>query len=263
VLEHMEYHAQVTWPGLDVRFCCATDHWAQMAVAGPNARVTLERCVEGLQLGDAAFPFMAVGGGRIAGCEVRVFRVSFSGELAYEIATPSGHAERVWTAILQAGRPFSITPYGLEAMGLMRIEKGHVAGPEINGHTTAGDLGLERMMKRKGDFIGRLNTMRPGLVAPDRPRLVGIRAVDGSFERRLRGGAHIVARPDSKESHGWVTSVTRSVELDRWVGLAMLRHGPERLGERMFAAFPLKNEVVEVEITSPHHIDPEHRRVRA
>ena len=263
VLEHMEYHAQVTWPGLDVQLCCVTDHWAQMAVAGPNARRTLERCVEGLQLGDAAFPFMAAGAGRIAGCEVRIFRVSFSGELAYEIATPSGHAERVWAAILEAGRPFSIVPYGLEAMGLMRIEKGHVAGPEINGQTTAGDLGLERMMKKKGDFIGRLNAMRPGLVARDRPRLVGIRAADPSFERRLRGGAHIVASRDAQASQGWVTSVTRSVVLDRWVGLAMVKHGPERLGERMFAAFPLHNEVIEVEITSPHHVDPENRRVRA
>jgi sarcosine oxidase subunit alpha len=261
VLEHMEYHAQVTWPDLDVRFCCVTDHWAQMAVAGPNARRTLERCVEGQPLGDVEFPFMAVGKGRIAGCDVRIFRVSFSGELAYEVATPSGQAERVWAAILDAGRAFSIIPYGLEAMGLMRIEKGHVAGPEINGQTTAGDLGFERMMKKKGDFIGRLNAMRPGLMATDRQKLVGIRAVDPSFEKRLRGGAHIVAREGSKESLGWVTSVTRSVELDRWVGLAMVKHGPERVGERMLAAFPLKKEVVEVEITSPHHIDPENRRV--
>jgi sarcosine oxidase subunit alpha len=263
VLEHMEYHAQVTWPDLDVRFCSVTDHWAQMAVAGSNARRTLERCVGGLNISDAAFPFMAVGVGRIAGCEVRIFRVSFSGELAYEVATPSGYAEHVWAAILEAGRPFSIIPYGLEAMGLMRIEKGHVAGPEINGQTTVGDLRMERMVKKKGDFIGRINAMRPGLVATDRPRLVGIRAVDASFERRLRGGAHIVSRESSKESLGWVTSVTRSVELDRWVGLAMVKHGPERVGQRMFATFPLKKEVVEVEITSPHHIDPENRRVRA
>ncbi len=261
VLEHMEYHAQVTWPDLDVRFCCITDHWAQMAVAGPNARRTLERCIGGQPLGHVEFPFMAVGKGRIAGCDVRIFRVSFSGELAYEVATPSGHAERVWAAILDAGRAFSIIPYGMEAMGLMRIEKGHVAGPEINGQTTASDLGFERMMKKKGDFIGRLNAMRPGLMATDRPQLVGIRALGTSFEKRLRGGAHIVARPGSKESLGWVTSVTRSVELDRWVGLAMVKHGPERIGERMFAAFPLKKEVVEVEITSPHHIDPENRRV--
>lgn len=262
VLEHMEYHAQVTWPELDVQFCSVTDQWAQMSIAGPNARKVLERCMDGLDLANAEFPFMAAAEARIAGCGIRIFRVSFSGELAYEVAAPSGYAERVWTAILEVGAPFSIVPYGLEAMGLMRIEKGHVAGPEINGQTTAADLGLERMMKKKGDFIGRINAMRPGLVAPDRPRLVGIRTVDANFERRLRGGAHLVARPESKQSLGWVTSVTRSVELERWIGLAMLNHGAERVGERMYAAFPLKNEVVAVEITSPHHIDPENDRVR-
>jgi sarcosine oxidase subunit alpha len=262
VLEHMEFHAQVTWPELDVQFCSVTDQWAQMSVAGPHARKVLERCVEGLDLADASFPYMAVGAGRLAGCGARVFRVSFSGELAYEIATPASYAERVWTAILEAGRPFSILPYGLEAMGLMRIEKGHVAGPELNGQTTAADLGLERMMKRKGDFIGRVNAMRPGLAAPDRPQLVGIRAIDPGFEPRLRGGAHLIARRDAKQSLGWVTSITRSVELERWIGLAMLSHGSERKGERMFATFPLKNEIVEVEIASPHHVDPENRRVR-
>ena len=263
VLEHMEYHAQVTWPDLDVQFCSVSDQWAQIAVAGPNARKTLVNCVEGLDLGNEAFPFMAVADARIAGCPVRLFRVSYSGELAYEVATPAGYGERVWTAILDAGKAFDIIPYGLEAMGLMRVEKGHVAGPELTGQTTARDLGLERMMKKKGDFIGRVNAMRPGLLAPDRPTLVGVQAVDPSFERRLRGGAHIVARRDSKQSLGWIASVTRSVELERWIGLALVIGGPERIGQRMFATSPLHNEVVEVEITSPHHVDPENRRVRA
>jgi sarcosine oxidase subunit alpha len=263
VLEHMEFHAQVVWPDLDVQFCSVTDQWAQIAVAGPNARKTLERCVEGLDLSDDRFPFMAVGETRVAGVGVRVFRVSFSGELAYEIAVPAGYAERVWSVIVETGRPFSIMPYGLEAMGVMRIEKGHVAGPELNGQTTARDLGLERMLKRMGDYIGRVNAMRTGLMAPDRPCLVGIRCLDTSFEQRLRSGAHIVARAESRQSLGWVTSVTRSIEHDRWIGLAMVSNGLERIGERMFASFPLKNEVVEVEITSPHHVDPENTRVRS
>jgi methylglutamate dehydrogenase subunit C len=148
-------------------------------------------------------------------------------------------------------------------LGMLRIEKGHVAGPELNGQTTARDLGFEKMMKRKGDFIGRVNAERPKLMAPDRPRLVGIRAVDPSFDRRLRGGAHIVDKPDSTDSLGWATSITRSVELERWLGLAMVRNGPERIGEKLYAAYPLKNEVVKVELTSPHHVDPENLRVRA
>jgi heterotetrameric sarcosine oxidase alpha subunit len=263
VLEHMEYHAQVTWPDLDVQFCSVTDQWAQIAVAGPNARKTLANCIESLDLGNTAFPFMGVADARIDGCPVRVFRVSYSGELAYEVATPAGYGERVWTALLDAGKAFDIIPYGLEAMGLMRVEKGHVAGPELTGQTTARDLGLERLMKKKGDVIGRINGMRPGLVAPDRPTLVGIQAVDPSFERRLRGGAHVVTRRESKQSLGWISSITRSVELERWIGLALVRGGAGRIGQRMFATSPLHNEVVEVEITSPHHVDPENRRVRA
>jgi sarcosine oxidase subunit alpha len=263
VLEHMEYHAQVTWPDFDVQFCSVTDQWAQIAVAGPNARKTMANCIEGLELGNTAFPFMGVADARIAGCPVRVFRVSYSGELAYEVATPAGYGERVWTALLDAGKAFDIIPYGLEAMGLMRVEKGHVAGPELTGQTTARDLRLERLMKKSGDVIGRVNGMRPGLLAPDRPTLVGIQAVDPSFERRLRGGAHMVTRRESKQSLGWVSSITRSVELERWIGLALVRGGADRIGQRMFATSPLHNEVVEVEITSPHHVDPENRRVRA
>ena len=104
---------------------------------------------------------------------------------------------------------------------------------------------------------------RPALIEPTRPSLVGIRALGSDFDKRLRGGAHLVADPDSRASLGWVTSITRSVELDRWIGLAMLERGADRIGQRLFATFPLKGEVVEVEITSPHHVDPENARVRA
>ena len=263
VLAHIEFHHQTVWPELDVRFCTVTDHWAQMSIAGPKARAALQGCVAGLDVANEALPFMGVGDGTIDGCPVRLYRVSFSGEMAYEVATPAGFGERVWQAILEAGKPHGILPYGLEALGLLRIEKGHVAGPELNGQTTARDLGFEKMMKRKGDFIGRVNAERPKLMAPDRPRLVGIRAVDPSFERRLRGGAHIVEKANSQASIGWVTSMTRSVELERWLGLAMIRNGAERMGQRLYATYPLKNEVVEVEVTSPHHVDPENLRVRA
>jgi heterotetrameric sarcosine oxidase alpha subunit len=263
VLAHMEFHHQTVWPELDVRYCTVTDQWAQMSVAGPKTRLVLQSCIEGLDLSNEAFPFMGVGDGTVAGCPVRLYRVSFSGEMAYEVATPAGYGERVWEAILEAGKPHGILPYGLEALGLLRIEKGHVAGPELNGQTTARDLGFEKMMKKKGDFIGRVNAERPRMLDSDRPRLVGIRAVDPSFERRLRGGAHIVDKPDSTASLGWATSITRSVELERWLGLAMIRSGPERIGQRLYATYPLKNEVVEVEVCSPHHVDPENLRVRA
>lgn len=261
VLEHMEFHAQTVWPELDVQFCSISDQWAQMAVAGPRSRETLAAAVEGLDLSNEAFPFMGVGEGRTAGHPVRVFRISFSGELAYEVATPSGHGEAVWEAILAAGKPFGIVPYGLEAMSLMRVEKGHAAGPELNGQTTASDLGMGRMMKKAGDVIGRVLASRPGLADPGRPRLVGIRPVDAA--QRLRGGAHLVREADSGASLGWISSVTQSIEHHCWIGLAMLENGESLKGQRLFAVSPLHNESVEVTVTSPHHVDPENARVRA
>lgn len=263
VLEHMEFYAQTVWPDLDVQFCSVTDQWAQMAVAGPKSRQTLQAAVDALDLSNAALPFMGVAECTIAGAPVRIFRVSFSGELAYEVATPAGYGEHVWEAILTAGEPYKIVPYGLEAMGLLRVEKGHVAGPEISGQTTARDLGLKRMLKKTGDYIGRVSAERPGLTAPNRPSLVGIRALTSDFDTRLRAGAHIIGAREDSRSLGWVTSVTRSVELDHWIGLAMIEGGIDRRGQRLFAAFPMKSEVVEVEITSPHHVDPENTRVRA
>ncbi len=263
VLEHMEFYAQTVWPDLDVQFCSVTDQWAQMAVAGPKSREALQAAVDGLDLSNEALPFMGIAEGTIGGAPVRIFRVSYSGELAYEVATPAGFAEHVWEAILTAGKAFGIVPYGVEAMGLLRVEKGHVAGPELNGQTTARDLGLERMLKKTGDYVGRVNAERPGLTDPNRPSLVGIRAMTADFGNRLRGGAHIVSAPEDSQSLGWVTSVTRSVELECWIGLAMVTGGIDRRGQRLYAVYPLKNEVVEVEITSPYHVDPKNTRVRA
>ena len=260
VLAHMEFHLQTVWPELDVQLASVTDHWAAMSVAGPQARATIAKIVDGLDLSNAAFPFMAVGDATVRGCPVRVFRISFSGEMAYEIATPAGYAEVVWTAVLEAGAEFGIEPYGVEALGLLRIEKGHVAGSELNGQTTAADLGLEKMLKKRGDYVGRALSQRLGLIDPERPRLVGLRPV--RREAKLRAGAHLVETGQT-HSLGWVTSVTRAVELDGWIGLAMLRGGAGRIGTRMQASFPLHTEIVDVEIVSPHFIDPENVRVRA
>jgi len=260
VMEHMEFYLQTVWPDLDVQIASVTDAWAGMSVAGPRARDLLAGIVTGLDLGNDAFPFMAVGAGEVGGCPVRVARISFSGELAYELMTPAGFAETAWQAVIDAGAPFGLAPYGLEALNLLRIEKGHVAGAELNGQTTAADLGLARMMRKRGDFIGRALATRPGLTDPARPRLVGVRAHAPLQE--IRAGAHLVA-PGTTLSLGHVTSVTRSVELDCWIGLALLADGESRIGTRLHAAYPLKDSVVEVEITPPHFVDPENARVRA
>ena len=267
VMQHLEFHLTTVWPELDVSLASVTDQWAAIAIAGPRARDVVGAIVEGLDVSNDAFPFMAVGDCRVADVPARLFRISFSGELAYEIAMPAGHAARVWQAAMAAGAPHGIEPYGLEALGLLRIEKGHVAGPELNGQTTAHDLGLGRMMKKKGDFIGRTMAQRPGLLDPARPRLVGLRGVDPA--RQFRAGAHLIARDralgsDRRLSQGWVTSVTQSVvEPEGWIGLAMLREGEARIGTTMLAANPLMGEETEVRIVSPHMYDPENLRVRS
>jgi len=260
VMAHLEFHLQTCWPELDVQIASVADTFASMSIAGPRARETLVQVVHGVDLSNQAFPFMAVGDAEVADCPVRMFRISFSGELAYEVATPWGYGLVVWEAILQAGAAFGIQPYGVEALGLLRIEKGHVAGPELNGQTTAADLGLGRMLKPRGDFIGRALAGRPGLTDPDRPRLVGVMPAERATE--LRAGAHLVEAGTTR-SVGWVSSVTRSVESERWIGLALLSGAEQRIGTRMQAAFPLKNELTEVEIVSPYFVDPENARVRA
>ena len=261
VMEHLEFLLQTQWSGLEVALTSVTDQWAQMSLSGPKARDTLQAAIEGLEVANAALPFMGYGEGTITGAPVRVFRISFSGELAYEIATPSGHGERVWQSLMDAGAKFGIMPYGLEGLGAMRIEKGHVAGGELNGQTTARDLGLGKMIKKSGDFVGRAMAEREALVDPERPALVGLRPVDK--RERIRAGAHIVRHRAGTESEGWVTSAHKSFEHDCFVALGMLRRGPQRHGDRLFAVYPLKNETVEVEVTSPHHVDPENVRVRA
>jgi sarcosine oxidase subunit alpha len=260
VMQHMQFYLQTVWPDLDVTLASVTDQWAAMSIAGPKSRATIGKIVEGLDISNEAFPFMAVGDATVRGHPVRVFRISFSGEMAYEIATPAGYAERVWTAVMEAGSEFGIEPYGIEALGLLRIEKGHVAGSELNGQTTATDLGLGKMFKKRGDFVGRALATRPGLTDPSRPRLVGVRAVNP--DRQIRAGAHLVVG-GSTSSQGWITGVTRAVELEGWIGLAMLRDGEARHGIRMRAVSPLHGESVEVDIVSPHFVDPENRRVRA
>ena len=250
VMQHMEFHLATCWPELDVSLASVTDHWAAMSIAGPRAREVIAPLITGIDISDAAFPFMAVGECEVMGIPARLFRISFSGEQAYEIGLPASQARGVWEAIIAAGA----MPYGMEALGLLRIEKGHVAGPELNGQTTAQDLGLERMFKKRGDFIGRVLAQRPGLLDPERPALIGLQC-----EAQLRAGAHLT---ENGNSQGWVTSATRSVMFGGWIALGMLRHGRERIGQAIRVESPLHGESIEARIVSPHMYDPENARVR-
>ena len=261
VLEHMEFHLQAVCPQLDVLLTDVSEHWTQFAIAGPRSREVVAAVVSDADLSADAFPFMAATQGRIGGIAGRVFRISFSGELAYEIAVPARDARTAWVALLEAGKAFGIRPYGLDALNTLRIEKGHVTGAELNGNTSADDLGFQRLLKRDGDFIGRTLSGRPGLATPDRLQLVGLRPVNPAG--RLRNGSQLVDAGERGTSLGYVTSSTPAVALDGWVGLALLARGRQRIGTRLIATSPIHDEHTEVEILSPHMLDPENQRVRS
>ena len=261
VLEHLEFQLQVNRPDFDVVLTDVTDQWAQFSIAGPRAREVLQKVMPETDLSGAAVPFMAALPARIAGVSGRLFRISFSGELAYEVAVPSSSANEVWNALLEAGRPFGALPYGVDALNTLRIEKGHVTTAELDGNASAHMLGFERMLKSDGDYVGRVLAQRPALTSPDRAQLVGLRPT--SPAARLRTGAQLVEPSAPTRTLGVVTSCTPSVLVEGWVGLAMLTQGRRRQGTRLLAVSPVHGESVEVEITTPHWFDPENSRVRA
>ncbi len=264
VMQHLEFCHQALWPELDVHMVSVTEQWAQFSVAGPQAREVLKGVIDpGHDISDAVLPYLGccevTAGG---GVPARLYRISFSGEMAYEIGVPTAYGDALIRAIMAAGEPYGICPYGTEALGVMRIEKGHVGGGEINGHTTARDLGLGKMMSRKKDFIGRLMAERPALTDPERPQLVGFKPVDA--RERLRAGAHFVpiGKPVSAENdEGYMTSAAFSPSLGHWIGLGLLRRGPERIGEEIIIADPVRGSEVKAFVCHPCFIDPEGKRV--
>jgi heterotetrameric sarcosine oxidase alpha subunit len=266
VFQHMQFCHQVLWPQLDVQFVSATDEWAQYAVAGPQARQTLAKLVDPpLSIANADFPYMAVAELEVCGgIPARLYRLSFSGELAYEIGVPARYGEALAGALMQAGETFGITPYGTEALSVMRIEKGHVSGNEIDGRTTADDLGLGRLMSVKKDFIGRVMAARPALIDPRRQKLVGLRPRDP--RQRLYAGAHLlpVGVPlVADNDQGVITSVAYSPSLGHWIGLGLLAGGMERNGQTIMMVDFMRDSFIEAEVCAPVFIDPKGERLRA
>jgi methylglutamate dehydrogenase subunit C len=265
VMQHLEYARQVLWPELDVQIVSVTEQWAQYAIAGPHSRRLVQTLLgDALDVANEAFPYLACAEMTWQGIPARLFRVSFSGELGYELAVPARRGEATLRAIMDAGKEWGVVPYGTEALGVMRIEKGHVAGNELNGQTSAHDLGFGRMMSTKKDFIGRVLAGRPGLTDPERPALVGIKPVDP--RARLHAGAHFLVRgatPSLDNDQGHVTSVAYSPSLESWIGLGLLARGPRRHGERIRAYDPVRNGDVEVQVVAPTFVDPEGARLRA
>ena len=265
VFRRLEFARQCLWPDLDVHLISTTDAWAQFAVAGPRARDLIAKLVDGFDVSNAGFPFMSCAALTVCGgTPARLFRISFSGELAYEIAVPARYGTSMMEVLLRAGEEFDAVPYGTEALGVMRIEKGHAAGNELNGQTTAHNLGLGRMLSGKKDHIGNVLSQRPEMTAEDAVRLVGFQPVDPA--EALTAGAHFICPGDPADmahDQGWMTSVAFSPTRGHWIGLGFLARGQERIGQRVRAVSPVHGRDVMVEVVSPHFVDPDGGRLRA
>jgi sarcosine oxidase subunit alpha len=265
VMQHLEFCAQVLWPSFDVSFISVTDQWGQIAIAGPQSRATIAKLVDfPFDISNMAFPYMGCAALTICGgTPARLFRISFSGELAYELAVPARYGNALAAKLMEAGAEFGIAPYGTEALGIMRIEKGHAAGPELSGQTTAHDLGLHKLLSKKKDFIGRAMAARSALTDPARPSLVGLKPADGVTV--LRAGSHLLplgAAATAENDQGYITSAARSPSLGP-IALALLSHGPARIGEQIRVYDPIRKGDCIADIVNPVHYDPEGRRLHA
>jgi sarcosine oxidase subunit alpha len=259
VLDWMEDFLQTEWPDLDVWLTSVTEQWATVAVVGPKAREVMAVLAPELDVTQDAFKFMQLETAVVAGIESRVARISFSGELAFEINVPMTYGLALWEAVYAAGQPFGITPYGTESMHVLRAEKGYfIVGQETDGTVTPLDLGLDWMIADK-EFVGRRSLRRSDMLRDDRKQLVGILPVDP--KDRLPEGAQLI---DSAEYEipvpmiGHVTSSYESSAMGRTFGLALVRGGRNRIGETIYA--PLADRTVAVEIVDAVIFDQEGAR---
>ena len=255
VLDWFEEWAQTEWPELRVHCTSVTEQWATVAIVGPRSRDVVGALAPGLDVGNEAFPFMAIREATVAGLAARVVRVSFSGELAYEVNVPAWHGAALWEAVWAAGEPYAITAYGTETMHVLRAEKGYViVGQETDGTVSPQDLGLDWMVaKRKGDFVGRRSHRRADNLRPDRKQLVGL--LPGE---RLPEGAQLVLDPDAPvpmPMAGFVTSSYDSAALGRPFALALLEGGRALHGTTIHV--PLEDRTVSAQVVEPVFYDPE------
>ena len=261
VMSHLEFLLQTAWTELDVQVASLTDEWCGMSIAGPKSRQALQLAFADCDLTDAALPHMGCRELELADVPARLLRLSFSGELAFELYVPADYGISVWEHILTRAAPLGIRAYGLEALASLRIEKGHVAGLELDHRTTLDDLGLGKMAADK-PFVGRALRERPDLRAGGRWSLVGLECLEPSA--RLRGGAILFASSDPIAGHGrgYITSVTWSIALDKFIALGLYQGGLQHINEEIICAYPLKGEQVRARIVSPVFVDPHGERLR-
>jgi Glycine cleavage system T protein (aminomethyltransferase) len=259
VLNMMEDYLQTEFADLSVWLTSTTEHYAVIAVQGPRARDVIAPLVEAADISAAAMPHMSVVACMVAGVPARLFRVSFTGELGFEINVPADYGRAVWEAVHRAGQPHGIVPYGTETMHVLRAEKGYIiVGQETDGTATPDDAGLSWAIgKAKPDFVGKRALARTALASQtDRKQLVGLLTDDPAFV--LEEGSHLVAdpaQPIPMTMLGHVTSSYWSATLNRSIALAMVRNGRARIGETLHV--PLPGRSVAVTLTDPVFYDKE------
>ncbi|WP_305984506.1 sarcosine oxidase subunit alpha family protein [Roseibium sp. MMSF_3544] len=259
VMVWFEELLQSRWPDLKVHVTSVSDHWAGVSIAGPKAREVIAACLAADEdISNDVLPFMGVA--RITlknGIEGLIARISFSGELAYELYVPAGQADAMMNLLWPAAEAVDGCLYGLEALGTLRIEKGHVTGAELDGRVTIDDVGLGKMASAKKSFVGSALRQRSELLRENRPQLVGIFPVDRS--QRFKGGS-LLCDPDAVTGfgEGWITAVTHSPALGHWIGIGYISGGAAAWKDKTaVAADPVRSGNVDVEIVSPHMFDPE------
>ena len=261
VLNWLEKWLQTEWPELEVYLTSLTEHYSTIAVAGPNSRRVLESLGCEIPLDNESFPFMAVKPATLADIRVTLFRVSFSGELAFEINIDSNFALAMWERVMEAGQAFDIAPYGTETMHVLRAEKGFIiVGQDTDGSVTPVDLGMNWLLSKEKDFLGKRSLRRPDCLREDRKQLVGLLSSDDRFV--LPEGTQLIEKtgePAPVPMCGHVTSSYRSACLDHPIALALVAGGRGRKGETIYAALP-EREPLPVKIVAPTFYDPRGRR---
>jgi len=260
----MEDYLQTEFPELKVWLTSTTEQWAVIAIQGPKARDIIALLVEGIDLSAEAMPHMSLREGTICGVPTRLFRVSFTGELGFEVNVPADHGQAVWEAIYAAGIPHGLVPYGTETMHVLRAEKGYIIiGQETDGTVTPSDLALDWAIgKTKKDFVGKRSLRRPDLLKPDRKHLVGLLTADPKIV--LEEGAQITleASPATgTPALGHVTSSYWSETLGRSIAMALVAAGRERMGETLHV--PMPEGGIAVTVTEPIFFDKEGGRINA
>jgi glycine cleavage system aminomethyltransferase T len=258
VMRHLDFIHQAHCAEWDLRLVSVTEAWAQFAIAGPKARDLLDSILDE-DIGP--LPFMGVASVTLAGVRARVFRISFSGEMGFEIAVPTRYGEALFRDLVARAETMGGGAYGMEALNVLRIEKGFITHAEIHGRVSAFDIGMAKMISVKKDCIGKRMAAREGLHGPEREQLVGLRS-----PVEFGSGAHLFARGavvHRETSEGYVTSMCYSPTLGEWIGLGFVKDGANRHGETLRLVDHMRDKDVEVMLCHPVFFDPEGGKLRA